>query len=131
MMSWMSTPAFAGHNPMGHGKGHGHEVGTSGSPQEARVIKVGRRAVAIISIPRTTHTATRAARCVGSTAPTRWRALTGRKGGRTPPPIIPAIATRRTTPKSSANRPTGCKLMLAERGARPAAQKSSGSSRKL
>jgi hypothetical protein len=30
MMSWMSTPAFAGHNPMGHGNGHSHEVGTSG-----------------------------------------------------------------------------------------------------
>jgi hypothetical protein len=30
-----------------------------GSPQEARVIKVGRSAAAIISIPRTTHTAIR------------------------------------------------------------------------
>jgi hypothetical protein len=30
MVSWMATPVFAGHNPMGHGNGHGHEVGISG-----------------------------------------------------------------------------------------------------
>jgi hypothetical protein len=29
MISWMSTPAFAGHNPS-HGHGHGHEAGTFG-----------------------------------------------------------------------------------------------------
>ena len=34
MISWMSAPAFAGHNSMGHGNdhGHGHEVGISGVP---------------------------------------------------------------------------------------------------
>ena len=30
VMSWMSTPVFAGHNPMGHGNGHGHAAGISG-----------------------------------------------------------------------------------------------------
>jgi len=29
MMSWMSTPVFAGHNSLGHANGHGHKVGTS------------------------------------------------------------------------------------------------------
>ncbi len=28
MISWMSTPALAGHNPLGHG--HGHGAGISG-----------------------------------------------------------------------------------------------------
>jgi len=28
MISWMSTPALAGHNPLGHG--HGHKAGISG-----------------------------------------------------------------------------------------------------
>lgn len=27
MLSWMSTPALAGHNPLGHGHGHSHVVG--------------------------------------------------------------------------------------------------------
>jgi hypothetical protein len=30
MIAWMSTPAFAGHNPLGHGHGHGHKAGISG-----------------------------------------------------------------------------------------------------
>jgi hypothetical protein len=29
MISWMSTPVFAGHNSLGHANGHGHKVGTS------------------------------------------------------------------------------------------------------
>jgi hypothetical protein len=30
MLSWMSTPVFAGHNPShGNGHGHGHKAGTS------------------------------------------------------------------------------------------------------
>ena len=34
MISWMSTPALAGHNPLGHGHSHGHKAGISGGSTE-------------------------------------------------------------------------------------------------
>jgi hypothetical protein len=35
MLSGVATPAFAGHNPLGHAHGHGHGAGIGGAPAKS------------------------------------------------------------------------------------------------
>jgi hypothetical protein len=130
VMSWVSTPVFAGHNPMGHSNGHGHAVGISGVSTAGTGHHGGTKGHGHHLDGSDNPHGNKGGAMRGLDRADQVAGSHGRKGGRTPQPIIPAITTPRTTPTSSANRPTSRKLTLAQQGARPA-QKSSGSSRKL
>src|ERR1700730_3674047 len=130
VMSWVSTPVFAAHNPMGHSNGHGHAVGISGVSTAGTGHHGGTKGRGHHLDGSDTQHGNKGGAMRGLDRADQVAGSHGEEGRENASqPIIPAITTRRTTPTSSANRPTSRKLTLAQQGARPA-QKSSASSEK-